>query len=236
MLPAGETGTFGRCGGLPGPPTVEELEVDIMQARDIMTRPVITFRPETPVRHAAAVLTRKQITAAPVVNAEDELVGMVSEADLIVDRFPPDPRSRLRREDSEATPPQTVGEVMTTTVIAMSGSADAADLAHAMVEYDVRSIPVVTGSAVVGIVSRRDLLKTLVRDDDVVRAEVMSRIETYTGGQTGWEVEVHDGQVHLGGNVDDDAEARVLLILARTVPGVTHAVLHRADLLVHQFS
>jgi len=212
------------------------LEVDIMQARDIMTRPVITFRPVTSARQAAAVLTRKQITAAPVVNDEEELVGMISEADLIVDRFPPDPRSHLRREDAEQVepaPPQTVGEVMTTTVIAMSGSADAADLAHAMVEYDVRSIPIVTGSTVVGIVSRRDLLKTLVRDDDVIRAEVMNRMEAYAGGQADWVVEVHDGQVHIVGGVDDDAEARVLLILARTVPGVAHAELHRTARLVH---
>jgi CBS domain-containing protein len=135
--------------------------VDIMQARDIMTRPVITFRAGTPVREAAAVLTERGITAAPVVDEAEELIGMVSEADLIVGRFPHDPRSHLRRDegigDELAGAPRTVGEVMTRTVIAMSASADAADLAQAMVDGDVRSIPIVTGSAVIGIVSRRDL-------------------------------------------------------------------------------
>ena len=91
-----------------------------MQARDLMTRPVVTFRSDTPIRHAAAVLTEKSIAAAPVVNAEDDLIGMVSEGDLITDRFPPD--ARLHPTDDTAAlypvPPRTVGEVMTVTVVA----------------------------------------------------------------------------------------------------------------------
>jgi CBS domain-containing protein len=208
--------------------------VDIMQARDIMTRPVITFRADTTIRQAAAVLTERGITAAPVVDHADGLVGMVSEADLIAGRFSHDPRSHLRRGegtgDEPAGAPQTVGEVMTRTVIAMSASADAADLAQAMVDCDVRSIPIVTGSAVIGIVSRRDLLRTLVRDDDVIQADVAHRLETYTGGRTRWDVRVRQGRVDISGSVDDDAEARVLSILAGTVPGVTHVELHRVPL------
>ena len=202
-----------------------------MQARDIMTRPVITFGPDTAIREVAAVLTERGITAAPVVDEADELIGMVSEADLIVGRFAHDPRSHVRRDqgigDEPAAAPRTVGEVMTTTVIAMSASADAADLAQAMVDCDIHSIPIVTGSAVIGIISRRDLLRTLVRDDDVVRADVVHRLETYTGGQTRWEVAVCEGRVDISGDVDDDAEAMVLSILARTVPGVTDVELHR---------
>ena len=199
-----------------------------MQARDIMTRPVITFRPDTPIRQAAAVLTDRQITAAPVVDDEEELVGIVSEGDLIANRFPHDPRSHISREPAEAPhPPQSVGEVMTTTVVALSAAADAADLAEAMLGYDVRSIPIVEGCTVVGIVSRRDLLRTLVRDDDAVCAEVRRRLETYTGGQGRWDVVVSEGSVDIAGEADDDAEAGVLLILARTVPGVAHAELHR---------
>jgi CBS domain-containing protein len=206
-----------------------------MQAREIMTRPVITFRADTPVRQAAAVLTERQITAAPVVDDEDEILGIVSDADLIADRFGHDPRTHAGRDADQPAPaaPQTVGEVMTTTVVALSAAAGAADLAEAMVGYDVRSIPIVEGSSVVGIVSRRDLLRTLVRGDDTVCAEVRQRIAGYTGGQAGWDVVVTDGVVDIAGEVDDDAEARVLLILARTVPGVSHAELHRRQPAVH---
>jgi len=183
---------------------------------------VITFRPDTPVRQAAAVLTDKQITAAPVVEATGDLVGMVSEADLIADRFTHDPRSPVRRLGAEQEAPQTVGDVMTTTVVALPATADAADLAETMLTYDVRSIPILEDDRVVGIVSRRDLLRTLVRGDDVIAAEVRRRLESYTGSQSPWDV-----TVTVYGVVDDDAEQRVLLILARTVPGVAHADVHR---------
>ncbi|HEY6744361.1 MAG TPA: CBS domain-containing protein [Mycobacteriales bacterium] len=200
-----------------------------MQARDIMTAPVITFRPETAVRQAAEVLSDRQITAAPVLDSQDELVGIVSEADLIAGRFCHDPRSHVGQDvvQPPAAVPQTVGEVMTTTVIAQSASADAADLAEAMLCWDVRSIPIMEGSAVVGIVSRRDLLRTLIRDDDVIAAEVGKRLKAYPGARDDWQVTVTDGQVDLYGEVDDDAEERILLILASTVPGVSHAALHR---------
>jgi osmotically-inducible protein OsmY len=79
----------------------------------------------------------------------------------------------------------------------------------------------------VGIVSRRDLLRTLIRDDDVIAAEVSQRVTAYTGGRADWQVTVTDGQVDLHGEVDDDAEERVLLVLAGTVPGVSHVALHR---------
>lgn len=200
-----------------------------MQARDIMTRSVITFRPETPIRAAAAVLTGRRITAAPVVGPDGDLVGMVSESDLICHRFAHDPRSHARRDRSDdevEEAPRDVGEVMTTTVIAMSESADAADLADAMVQYDVRSIPIVEGGTVVGIVSRRDLLRTLVRDADAIRAEVLTRLNAYRGGRHPWQVEVTEDRVDLYGDVADETEARVLAVLARTVPGVNHVTLH----------
>jgi CBS domain-containing protein len=192
-----------------------------------MTRPVVTFRSGTPIRHAAAVLTKRRIGAAPVVNDEDELLGMVSEGDLITDRFPPNPGLHPTGDSAalQPVPPGTVGEVMTATVVAMSASADGADLAAAIVDYDVRSIPIVSGATVIGIVSRRDLLRTLVRDDDAVRAEVVDRLDLYTSGPPRWDVQVHDGQVQIRGDVGDDRGGRVLLALARTVPGVAHAVL-----------
>jgi CBS domain-containing protein len=198
-----------------------------MQARQIMSSPVLTVRPETTVREAATLLLEHRITAAPVLDAGADVIGIVSEADLVVDRFGHDPRSQLRPVEDEPPGPQTVGEVMTTPVIALGPSADAADLAQTMLDADIRSIPIVEGGTVIGIVSRRDLLRTLVRDDDAIRAEVLDRITDYRIPDTACDVEVTDGAVLIVGNLDD---GRAAIALARTVPGVSSVRLagHRA--------
>lgn len=189
-----------------------------MRARQIMTSPVLTVRPETTVRGAATLLLEHRITAAPVLDASGDLIGIVSDGDLVVDRFGHDPRNRVQPVQDEPPGPQTVREVMTTTVIALGPSADAADLAETMLGSDVRSVPIVEGAAVIGIVSRRDLLRTLVRDDAAVREEIVGRIADYRGPAGGWDVHVTDGEVEIVGDVGDDGRAEVAL--ARTVPGV----------------
>lgn len=194
-----------------------------MRARDIMTRPVITVHAGTSVRQAAALLTRHGITAMPVLDTEDRLVGMVSESDLLRNRLPHDPRSHLRRDLAAPAPdpPGTVAEVMTRPVVSMSDNADAADLAELMLDYDVRSVPIVAGATVVGIVSRRDLLRTLVRDDDLIEEQVRHRLTEYTGDAWTWVMHCDRGTVSIDGDFPDEAARRVVTILAATVPGVT---------------
>lgn len=191
-----------------------------MQAREIMTTPVVTVRPGTPIRDAAAVLLDQGITAAPVVDEDDEIVGMVSEGDLVVGHFAEDPRSHVRPVHDEPPGPRTVGEVMSTMVIALGPSADAADLARAMVDDDIRSIPIVEGASVLGIVSRRDLLRTLVRDDADIRADILDRLARSGTPADRWDVQVEDGAVALVGLAGGD-DARAVVALARTVPGVS---------------
>jgi CBS domain-containing protein len=76
--------------------------------------------------------------------------------------------------------------------------------------------PACEGATVIGIVSRRDLLRTLVRDDDAIRAEVVGLIADYRGPTCSWDVQVVDGAVVIVGDLD----GRVAVALARTVPGV----------------
>jgi CBS domain-containing protein len=198
-----------------------------MQARQIMTSPVVTVHPATSVREAAALLLEHRITAVPVVDDHDELVGMVSEGDLVGDRFGHDPRSQLRPVEDEPPGPQTVGDVMTTSVVALGPSADAADLAQTMVGSDIRSIPIVEGATVVGIVSRRDLLRTLIRDDDAIRAEVLSRLAVYRESGEAYDVDVDEGAVTIYTDAGEQ-QRHAALALARTVPGVSAAHLGRS--------
>jgi CBS domain-containing protein len=190
-----------------------------MKASEIMTKPVITVQTGTPVREVTALLAEHAITAVPVLDEDGRLVGMVSEADVLANRVAHDPRSHLRRDETHPDPAHLVDDVMTTPVVAMAAGADTADVADLMLRYDVRSVPIVDGPTVVGIVSRRDLLRTLVRDDAAVAAEVRARLDLYGGRPGRWRVAVSDGVVTIAGHFDDAAERRVVTVLASTVPG-----------------
>jgi CBS domain-containing protein len=151
-----------------------------MRARDLMTTPVHTVHPWTTVTEAAALLTRNSITAMPVLDADDRLIGMISEGDLLWHRVPASPDAHLwrRPDDSILDPPGSVGDAMSTTVVALSPGTDAAGIAETLLDNDLRSIPIVEGATVVGIVSRRDLLRSLVgTEEGAARAALAARSE-----------------------------------------------------------
>ena len=200
-----------------------------MKASEIMTRDVVVVHPDTTVRTAAERLTERGITSAPVVDDDGRVIGIVSEGDLIRGRMPHDVRSHLRPDDHpHADPPHLVGDVMSDTVVCMAETADTADLAGLMINSHVRAVPIVDGRRLVGIVSRRDLLRTLVRDDAAVRAEVCARLADYAGRPDPWHVDVNDGIVIVRGHFDE-GEQRIVDVLARSVPGVlvVHCHAHR---------
>ncbi|MET8846810.1 CBS domain-containing protein [Amycolatopsis sp. NPDC004625] len=191
-----------------------------MRARDLMTAPVITVHPWTSAKEAAELLAAHGFTALPVVDDDDRLVGIVTEADLIRGRIPADPR--YVHEPAEATAGKTVGDLMTTPVTAMSSGTDVADLCQALVDARIRAMPIVDGSAVVGIVTRGDVVRVLARDDVDIARDVRHRLEIYGGGGR-WHVDVRDGFVHITDQFDDDSDRHVAQLLALAVPGVIAA-------------
>jgi CBS domain-containing protein len=198
-----------------------------MNIGEIMTRSVWTVHPETTTREAAQLLDEHGITSLPVLGDVDRVIGIVSEADLIEARFPHDPRSHLRPIDlPREDPPTRVGDVMTTTVVCLPETADAADAAETMLTSGVRAVPIVDGAKLVGIVSRRDLLRTLTRADDAIAAEVSARLTAYRRTGAPLRVQVEDGVVTITGRMHDDTERHVVTALARTVPGVLRVHLH----------
>jgi CBS domain-containing protein len=189
-----------------------------MRVRDIMTWPVHTVRADDPAEQAAALLAEKSVTAAPVLDSDGRVVGMVSESDLLWDRVPAE--SVRAAPGTAHEPPAVVGEVMSTAVVAAAPEDDVAVVVKRMLGHDVRSLPVVDDETLVGIVSRRDILRTLVRTDDILCREVQHRLDMYAGHDRRWAATVHNGQVTIDGAFDDDIERRTVLVLARTVPGV----------------
>jgi CBS domain-containing protein len=191
-----------------------------MRARDIMTSPVHTVRQNASVETAAEVLTAKAVTALPVVDANGQLIGMVSESDLLWHRVPAEPPGASSILDPDPPHrPRTVGEVMSPYPLAATSSTDVADVAEAMLDNDVRSIPVVDNRTIVGIVSRRDILRAMVRSDVELARDVQHRLDEYAGGRR-WTATVEAGIATVAGTYGDGKEQAVVTLLARTVPGV----------------
>ncbi|MBW4717903.1 CBS domain-containing protein [Saccharothrix obliqua] len=178
-----------------------------MRARDIMTSPVITVTPDVPIREAAALMVSHGFTALPVVD-DDRLVAIVTEADLL--------HARYGDHESAATP---VREVMLAPVWGMDPDAPAELLAQVMVVDRVRCVPVVDGSRLVGVVTRRDLVRALARTDASIAADVRERLDAY-GGSGRWPVSVYDGEALVRRAPEDKWTSRVVSALAETVPGV----------------
>jgi CBS domain-containing protein len=197
-----------------------------VRAQEIMTSPVITVAPQMAVREAAALLEQHGFTALPVVDAADGLVGIVTEADLLRHRIHRSPRSRFwhRHPTPEPPPGQQVSELMTSPAVAVSPQTDAAHLAELMLRDKLRSIPILRGNEVIGIVTRRDLLRTIVRTDDQIAAEVRQHLEVLSGPQR-WTVSVADGVVDIVDEFDDN-DRELTSVLADAVPGVAHTTIH----------
>jgi CBS domain-containing protein len=173
--------------------------------------------PATTVKEAARILVEAGVSALPALNQKGELVGIVSEADLVAFETRPDPRSQsLPMAPTSGTTPRLVRDVMTRRVVTVPVDAEVSWAARIMLERGIKRVPVVSGRRVVGIVSRRDLVRVIARRDGAVRAEVAERL-----GAAGmpYEVTVESGMVGLP-RVDGDRERKLAESIALAVPGV----------------
>jgi CBS domain-containing protein len=190
-----------------------------MRGHEMMSRQVVTARPSMPITEASTLLLEHSVRALPVVADDAHLVGIVSGSDLLRGRVGIDPRAHarpLRFVDDD--PPHTVSQVMTEDVISLPPNADQAEFAAAMLEHNVRSIPVVSEQRLVGIVTTTDLLRTQVRTDQEIRADVLRRLRDDGTGDARWNVQVNDGVVTLSGEAPEEERA-IAAVLAQTVPG-----------------
>ena len=158
-----------------------------------MSQPVVTVTPGTGIKTAAELLVEHGISALPVVDSAGQLVGIVSEADLIPIEARPDPRSQATPLGPTAgSTPRSVADVMTRDVAVVTTQSEVAEAAKIMLSRDVKRVPVLSGRRVVGIVSRRDLVKVIARTDARIEAEVNSRLAEL-GLATASNVRVTDG-------------------------------------------
>jgi len=197
--------------------------------QDVMTREVVRVTPATGFHEIVALLGEFDITAVPVVDADDRPVGIVSEADLMrTQSAQEDPSALLPPPPAAAEGPGQAGaataqELMTSPAICITPSASVVAAARLMARHQIKRLPVVDEDGrLAGLVSRRDLLQVFLRDDQSIRADivegVLGQVEGVSPAAVG--VEVDQGRVTLSGTVERTYLVPVLLRLCRSLDGV----------------
>ena len=213
-----------------------------MRAHQIMTRQVLSVGPDTPVLEAANVMLQQHISGLPVIDKSGKLVGVVSEGDFIRRAEIGTGRKRGRWLQFLIGPGKSamefvreqgrrVSEVMTPEPYTITEDTQLEDIVQLMEKRNIKRLPVLRGDAVVGIVTRSNLLQAvanLVRDvpdptadDDHIRTRVIAAIEKNDWHPYGLSVVVRDGIVHLNGVITDERSREASIVAAENVSGVT---------------
>jgi CBS domain-containing protein len=133
-----------------------------MRVADVMTEDVLVVDEELPVRIAALLLLHHEIGGAPVVDVEGELIGVVSEADLLAKEiFPPQGCGKAADTARRRWSAVTVGELCSRPARTTAPDVSLHDAAQMMREEGIARLVVVAGSRIVGIITRYDILKAL---------------------------------------------------------------------------
>jgi predicted transcriptional regulator len=180
-----------------------------MRAHDIMSSPAVTVTPDVSIREVAGLLSTHGFTALPVVDADQHMIGIVTEMDLLRGEYSTTPEGL----DSP------VEQVMTSPAFGMGAGSSVALIARVMIDDHVRCVPIIDGSTVVGVVTRRDVVRGLARSDTSIAADVRRKLEIY-GGVVDWSVSVRDGVVSIGAEFVDPESEQVVVALAGGVVGV----------------
>lgn len=201
-----------------------------MNVEDVMTREVVTVPPGASLKKAARLLVEHRISGMPVVDAENHVLGVLSEADVLPKEAaglqlhaPPARRPGLAGDvDRSKLEVRLVGEAMTASAETIEPQRPVALAAARMIERGINRLPVVDEGRLVGIVTRADLIQAFVRTDAEIAQEIREdvvvrglRLERHSV-----QVEVQDGEVTLTGMLDSRADAESLAALANRVPGV----------------
>jgi CBS domain-containing protein len=188
-----------------------------MLVREVMTSPAVTVVPTASLKQAMRLLDEHEITAMPVVDTAGHLVGVLSEADVLREAVQLDRLAHAHLVEITAPPVHlTVTDVMTHMPVSVSPDEDVAEAVGLLVDTQMKSLPVVQFGLVVGMVSRRDVIAVLARQDDLIEAEVDEALRL---GGVECTVEVHEGVVHLHDAQDHEA-TKSAQVIAAGVPGV----------------
>ena len=213
-----------------------------MKAADVMATKVITVRLDTPVAMIAEVLLANRISAVPVVNDKDVLVGIVSEGDLIHRVEAGTERHRSWRlelltgkeilaHEFVMSYGRKAADVMTRPVISVQPDTPLGDIAALLEKHRIKRVPVASNGKIVGIVSRANLIQALVNlnraktetsvDDLTLHSDILKQLRSKPWvDPSKISILVNNGNVELWGIVDSETEKNAIRVAVEVTPGV----------------
>jgi CBS-domain-containing membrane protein len=221
-----------------------------MRAMDVMTTEVITINEDATVQAAAKLLVEHGISAVPVVDNENRVIGMVSEGDLLHRAETGTERRRSWWLDMVTSTDQLAAEyirshsgrvrdAMTPGVISVTEQTAIAEIAIMLETHRIKRVPVLRDGKLVGIVSRANLVQALAMkinelpsgteaDDRVIRDKLLAALKTQKWAEVSpANVMVKDGVVHLWSSYLSERESHALVLLAQSTPGVRRVEDHQ---------
>jgi CBS domain-containing protein len=200
-----------------------------MRVSDVMTKDVVTLSPTMSLKEAAALLSERNIGGAPVVDG-DEIVGVLSETDILYKERGPSSNERLvdrlfsgqGAAEAAKVAAESVGDAMTSPTVTIDHWESVAATAEKMLAVRVNRLPVVKEGKLVGIVTRHDLISVFSRPDQAIEYDIRHDVVEGSFGlhPATVAITVRDGKVKLRGHVDTPLAAELIPVAARRVPGV----------------
>jgi CBS domain-containing protein len=214
-----------------------------MRAMDVMTNDVITVDENVSVTAVAKLLVDRGISAVPVVDKENRVIGMVSEGDLLHRSETGTERCRAWWLEMLASTNQLAGDyikshggsvsdLMTRDVISVTDTTPVADIAALLETNRIKRVPVLRDGKLVGIVSRANLVRALAMtinepsanaetDDRKIRDKLLAELKAQKWAEVSpANITVKDGVVHLWSSYYSEQEKRALVVAAENIPGV----------------
>ncbi len=204
------------------------------RVRDVMTQEVVTVDEHASFKDVAMLIAERRVSAVPVLDREGRVLGIVSEADLVLkEEYPEGPpegrmfQSRRRRIAQAKAAGDTAAELMTAPAVTIGPDASVAEAARLLHRHGIKRLPVVDPAGpLLGIVSRADLLKVFLRSDPDIAREIRQQVLR----RAMWmdpdtvAIDVRDGVVTLTGQLERRSLIPITVSLVRGLDGVVDVV------------
>jgi len=214
-----------------------------MNASDVMTRTILSVRPDAVIAEAIRLMLDNRISGLPVIDEGGQLVGILTEGDLLRRGETATERHRPRwleilmgpgrlAEEYVRTHGRRIAEVMTRDPVSVTPDTPLKEIVELMERHRIKRVPVLDGDAPVGILSRADLLRGLAgalaaapavaTSDEEIRDRILAELTRAAWvPRDGIAITVENGVVDLNGVILEEKERDALRVAAENVPGVT---------------